>query len=134
MRTASNWSAGSICANISRLIVALISPSTPSHLTAEPQLARPCGWGSGHHSLRARGVQRSGVSLLSNARLPEFIAQTAAQYVQLATDLAAMCRLSALRQGMRERLSASPLMDIRRFVADLEEVYRTLWRAWCGRG
>jgi predicted O-linked N-acetylglucosamine transferase (SPINDLY family) len=78
------------------------------------------------------GVQRSGVSLLSNTGLPELIAQTPEQYVQIASDLAGdLPRLSSLRQSMRNRLAASPLMDAPRFVRDLESLFRLLWRQWC---
>ena len=80
------------------------------------------------------GVQRSGASLLSNAGLPELVATTPEQYVQIAFDLANdLPRLSSLRQGMRERMTASPLMDAPRFTGNLEAIYRKLWNQWCAR-
>ena len=78
------------------------------------------------------GVQRSGASLLSNAGLPELIATNPEQYVQLAVELAGdLPRFSALRETMRDRMMASPLMDGPQFVKNLEAIYRGLWRAWC---
>jgi len=78
------------------------------------------------------GVQRVGVSSLSNAGLPELIAETPEQYVHIAASLAGdLPRLSAIRQEMRGRMSASPLMDLPRFAANLEAIYRRLWREWC---
>jgi predicted O-linked N-acetylglucosamine transferase (SPINDLY family) len=78
------------------------------------------------------GVQRSGASLLSNVGLPELIATTQEQYVQVAIDLAGdLRRLSELRVTLRDRMTASPLMDVPRFVGNLEAIYRRLWRKWC---
>jgi predicted O-linked N-acetylglucosamine transferase (SPINDLY family) len=80
------------------------------------------------------GVQRSGVSILTNAGLPELIAQTPQQYVQTATALAGdLPRLARLRETMRDRLSASPLTNVPRFVQNLESIYRQLWRQWCSQ-
>jgi predicted O-linked N-acetylglucosamine transferase (SPINDLY family) len=80
------------------------------------------------------GVQRSGVSLLSNVGLTEFIAKTPDDYVQIAVDLANdLPRLTSLRQTMRDRMAASALMDVPRFVSALEQMYRKLWMDWCGR-
>ncbi len=77
-------------------------------------------------------ASRVGVSLLTNLGLPELIAQTPADYVRIARDLAAdRPRLSALRAGLRERLRASPLMDAARFTRNLEAAYRKIWREWC---
>ena len=38
-----------------------------------------------------------------------------------------------LRDTLRPRLVASPLMDAKQFATDLEARYREMWRAWCGR-
>jgi protein O-GlcNAc transferase len=40
---------------------------------------------------------------------------------------------SGLRGRIREALQASPLMDEGGLVRSLEEAYREMWRAWCGR-
>ena len=49
---------------------------------------------------------RGGASILSNVGLPELIAQTPEQYVELALELAAdLDRLSELRAELRQRCS-----------------------------
>jgi predicted O-linked N-acetylglucosamine transferase (SPINDLY family) len=75
---------------------------------------------------------RSGASILSNAGLPELIAQAPQEYVRIAVELARdLPRLAAIRAGLRERMKQSPLMDAGRFAQNLEEAYRTMWRRWC---
>jgi len=77
-------------------------------------------------------VSRVGVSLLTNAGLPELIAQTPEHYVQSAADLAAdRPRLMALRATLRDRLQDSVLMDARRFARGVEAAYRAMWQTWC---
>jgi predicted O-linked N-acetylglucosamine transferase (SPINDLY family) len=78
-------------------------------------------------------VGRSGVSLLSNVGLPELIAQTPEQYVQIAVDLAKdLPRLIQLRSTLRQRMEKSPLMDAAAFAKGIEGAYRMMWRKWCG--
>jgi predicted O-linked N-acetylglucosamine transferase (SPINDLY family) len=80
-------------------------------------------------------VSRVGVSLLSNAGLPELVAKTPEDYVAIASELAAnRPRLDALRAQMRSKLRSSPLLDGRRFAADVEAAYRQMWRNWCRQG
>ena len=77
-------------------------------------------------------VSRAGVSMLTNAGLPELIARDAEEYLAIAQRLAGdVDALQALRQGLRARLQASPMMDAAGFTADLEAAYRQMWRAWC---
>jgi protein O-GlcNAc transferase len=38
-------------------------------------------------------------------------------------------KLSALRAGMRERMLASPLMNVQRFTRNLEQGYEQMWAA-----
>jgi predicted O-linked N-acetylglucosamine transferase (SPINDLY family) len=81
------------------------------------------------------GVGRGGVSILANVGLPELIAQTPQQYVQIATDLARdLPRLAELRRTLRARMQASPLMDAPRFARNIEAAYRQMWRNWCATG
>jgi predicted O-linked N-acetylglucosamine transferase (SPINDLY family) len=80
-------------------------------------------------------VGRAGLSQLTNLGLPELIAQTPQQYVQIATDLAGdLPRLAELRRTLRGRMEASPLMDAPRFARNVEAAYRQVWRNWCQRG
>lgn len=75
---------------------------------------------------------RVGASLLTSAGLDSLIVSDHNGYVTQAVALATDPeRLHALRDGLRERVKASPLMDSRRLVERLEAVYRDLWRDWC---
>jgi predicted O-linked N-acetylglucosamine transferase (SPINDLY family) len=77
-------------------------------------------------------VGRGGRSILSNLGLPELIAFTPDQYVQIATDLARdRDRLIELRSTMRARMLASPLMDAPQFARNIEAAYRRMWQTWC---
>jgi predicted O-linked N-acetylglucosamine transferase (SPINDLY family) len=80
------------------------------------------------------GVGRGGVSLLSNAGLPGFIAGTPDRYVDLAVRWASdLPALAALRAGLRERMMASPMLDGRQFAAAVEAVFRRVWEHWCSQ-
>jgi protein O-GlcNAc transferase len=73
-------------------------------------------------------VGRGGVSILSNVGLPELIARTPDEYVDIAALLAAdQARLVALRGGLRPCLRASPVMNAAGFARDLEAAYREMW-------
>jgi protein O-GlcNAc transferase len=73
-------------------------------------------------------VGRSGTSILSNAGLPDLVADSLEDYVQIAVNLAAdRGPLAALRAGMRTRMAASPLMDVDGFMRDIEAAYRGMW-------
>ncbi|MGA2440074.1 MAG: tetratricopeptide repeat protein [Tepidisphaeraceae bacterium] len=77
-------------------------------------------------------VGRGGGSVLRNVGLPELVAETPAQYVQIATDLAGdLSRLAELRRTLRPRMLASPLMDGPRFARNIEAAYRQMWGNWC---
>lgn len=75
----------------------------------------------------ARGISRGSYSIAKSAGLDELVAHSSAEYVErnvaLANDPAT--RL-ALRQSIRPRLAASPLMDPVRFTRDLEALYREM--------
>ncbi|HWE02729.1 MAG TPA: tetratricopeptide repeat protein [Tepidisphaeraceae bacterium] len=80
-------------------------------------------------------VGRAGLSQLTNLGLPELAAASEDEFVAIARDLAGdLTRLSALRQGLRERMRRSPLMDARRFAKNIESAYRDIWRRWCTGG
>ncbi|MEA2735346.1 MAG: protein O-GlcNAc transferase, partial [Humisphaera sp.] len=73
-------------------------------------------------------VRRAGVSILTNVGLTELIARTPAEYVEIATELAAdRPRLSKIRGELRGRMLASPLSDLPAFARDLEAAYLSMW-------
>jgi len=77
-------------------------------------------------------VGRGGRSILANVGLPELVATTPEQYVQLAVALANdLPRLQELRSTLRQRMEASPLMDASRFARNIEAAYRQMWRKYC---
>lgn len=79
-----------------------------------------------------RHAARVGASLLTRIGLPDLVAGDPDRYRQIAVGLAGdPDRLAALRQGMRDRLLASPLCDAPGFTRRLEGIYRDLWRRWC---
>jgi protein O-GlcNAc transferase len=77
-------------------------------------------------------VGRAGLSQLTNLGLPELIAHTPDQFVQIAADLSSdLPRLSHLRSTLRSRMEQSPLMDAPRFARGIESAYRAMWDRWC---
>lgn len=77
-------------------------------------------------------VSRLAGSVVTALNLPELVAESAEQYVRIATDLAGdLPRLRELRGSLRNRVIASPLSDARGLARALEGVYRTVWRQWC---
>ncbi|MDX1381343.1 MAG: hypothetical protein R3233_09490, partial [Xanthomonadales bacterium] len=75
---------------------------------------------------------RVGASLLRSAGLDSLVVSDHNDYVTRAVTLASdPAQLDELRDGLREKVQASPLMDARRLVARLEAAYRELWRTWC---
>lgn len=75
---------------------------------------------------------RVGVSLLKAAGLPDLIAKSPEQYVQLAAALAGdRPRLARLRTTLRDQVRRSPLCDAPGFVTRLESAYRQIWRTYC---
>jgi protein O-GlcNAc transferase len=83
-------------------------------------------------TLRGRTpVGRAGCSILNNVGLPELIAETAEEYVEIAAKLAGdLPRLAELRSGLRARMDRSPLRDAKGFARDVEAAYRWMWRQW----
>ena len=75
---------------------------------------------------------RGGVSQLVNLGLPELIARSWEEFVEIAAGLAGdLPRLSELRRTLRGRMEQSPLMDAERFTDDIEGAYRSMWQRWC---
>jgi predicted O-linked N-acetylglucosamine transferase (SPINDLY family) len=76
-------------------------------------------------------VSRMGVTILTNAGIPEFIAYTKEEYIKKAVDLASNREvLAKIREGMRARVEKSPLMDQPRFARNMEQAYKAMWQAW----
>lgn len=77
-------------------------------------------------------MARMGGDLLRHAGLSELVASNEDEYetkaVQLAEDLP---RLRAMREGLRDRVQASPLMDAPLFARNFEDAMRGMWRKWC---
>lgn len=68
-------------------------------------------------------------SILSRVGLPELIAQTEADYINIASKLAcSLKRLSEYRMTLRKQVLDSQLCDCKEFVVCLEESYRSLVR------
>lgn len=77
---------------------------------------------------------RAGYSQLSKLGLEDLAARTDEEFIDLAVHLASdPARLSTLRESMRQRMTASPLMDGARFARSIERVYRLAWQTWCER-
>lgn len=77
-------------------------------------------------------ASRVGVSLATNSGLPELVADTRQQYVEIAASLAAGTdRLAQLRVSLRQRLALSPLLNAADFTGNIEAAYRTIWQEWC---
>jgi len=77
-------------------------------------------------------ASRVGVSLLSNIGLPELIAKTRDEYITIAINLANdLKRLELLRKDLRYTMINSPFCDVKRFIVNLENMYRNILENWC---
>jgi len=77
-------------------------------------------------------VSRMGKAILENVQLSELVVPSKEEYVRQAVLLAGdRERLKAMRNGLRERMLASPLMDSRRLARNLEQAFREMWLRWC---
>jgi protein O-GlcNAc transferase len=76
-------------------------------------------------------VGRAGFSQLTNLQLPNFAAESDEQFFSLgkrwASDLPA---LAEIRRTLRERMTASPLMNGKKFARNMESAFRRLWNQW----
>ena len=79
-----------------------------------------------------RHAGRVGASLLGQIGLPDLIANSVEEYVEIALALAGdPGRLHDLRRSLRPRLAESPLCDGHAFARKVEVAYRAMWRRWC---
>ena len=71
-------------------------------------------------------------AILTFTGLAELIAETPADYVDLAARLAAdPDGLTERRRRQRPQLAAAPILDARAYARSVETAYRNLWRRWC---
>jgi predicted O-linked N-acetylglucosamine transferase (SPINDLY family) len=75
-------------------------------------------------------MSRVGVSLLTHAGLPEFIAATPQDYLSIASGLAASSRARSPRAAIRAKIRSSPLLDGKRLAKEIESAFRRMWRTW----
>ena len=79
-----------------------------------------------------RHAGRVGASLLTQLGLTEMIADSVAEYVEIAVALGGdPARLADLRLSLRPRMAASPLCDAPAFARRIEAAYRTMWQRRC---
>jgi len=77
-------------------------------------------------------ASRVGTSLLSNIGLPDFIAESPEEYLQIAITIANdIPRLQSVRMNIRSSMLRSAVMDAKRFTGNLEQCYRSIWERWC---
>ncbi|HYC44700.1 MAG TPA: tetratricopeptide repeat protein [Burkholderiales bacterium] len=79
-------------------------------------------------------VGRMGASFLRTLGRPEWVAGDEAEYVRIAVGLAR--ERGSLREGrarLREQMAASPLSDIKTYVASFEALLQRMWAAYCKR-
>lgn len=74
-------------------------------------------------------IARQGASLLSAARLHDWVAQNPSEYIQKAVGWTQRINeLARLRQGLREQVARSPLFDGTQFARDLEAAMERMWQ------
>jgi predicted O-linked N-acetylglucosamine transferase (SPINDLY family) len=75
---------------------------------------------------------RVSAAILRRSRLDDWVAETAAEYVEIAVRKASvLSELSALRGHLRELFSDSPVMDGAKVAREVEAAYRFAWSEWC---
>jgi hypothetical protein len=77
-------------------------------------------------------VGRMGASFMNALGLPDWVAGDEAGYVESAVRLAA--DIGTLRSGrelLRELMAASPLCDIKTYVAHFEALLQRMWAVYC---
>jgi predicted O-linked N-acetylglucosamine transferase (SPINDLY family) len=75
---------------------------------------------------------RIAASFLTVLGMQDWIASGDEDYVRIALQAGQdLSRLSALRQALRARASASPCGDLHAYVRAVEQAYRVTWRRWC---
>jgi predicted O-linked N-acetylglucosamine transferase (SPINDLY family) len=76
-----------------------------------------------------RFASRMGYAFLNNLGLAELAANSVAEYVEIAANLARNPdRIAELRRILRPRMAAAPVTDEPRFVREMEAAYRSMWQ------
>ncbi len=79
-------------------------------------------------------ASRADVSMLNNAGLPQLVADSSDEYVEIAGRMAAdLNSLAAMRADLRPRMSRSPNTDGASCARDLEDALRQMWITWCAK-
>jgi predicted O-linked N-acetylglucosamine transferase (SPINDLY family) len=79
-------------------------------------------------------ISRLGSAILTTAGLPELVAQTPDEYVEVAARLARDADwLRTVRHDLRDRLTRSPLMDHKGLADEVGVAFRGMWTGWVTR-
>lgn len=79
-----------------------------------------------------RSTARLSLSFLATAGLGALATPDPRAFVHCAFELSSnLPRLADLRSRLRQRIAVSPLCDAPRFVRNMEDLYRMMWRRWC---
>jgi predicted O-linked N-acetylglucosamine transferase (SPINDLY family) len=77
-------------------------------------------------------ASRFGGSVLQQVGLAHLIAESPAEYIEIAGRLAADVEaLAQLRATLRDTMAGSALLDAAGFTRNLEAAYRKMWHKWC---
>jgi len=77
-------------------------------------------------------LSRQGVSMLTSAGLPDWIADSQENFVTKAVTLSGdVARLADLRGALRDQVRVSPLFDAPRFAHNLEDALWGMWQTHC---
>lgn len=84
-------------------------------------------------SLRGRSHgARFGASILTNAGVRELVVENDLNYVRRAVQLGKSPELiGAYHSGLRANLLKSPLMDSKKYMHELQNGYRQIWKNFC---
>lgn len=77
---------------------------------------------------------RIGASLLHQVGLDDWVVPDVASYIERAVEIANdPMALTPICADLRERLMASPSLDLENYTAAVEKGYRSMWARWCAQ-
>ena len=77
-------------------------------------------------------ASRHSASHMSNAGLPDWVASSVDDYMNMAVARAGdLTALTDLRARLRDQVRRSPLCDAPRFGRGLGAALRRIWKTWC---